>query len=56
MSVFARNYREHYGEQAMKECKVCGDHFVSVEQSNDVIQVLGVNDIEFEYGGWLSSR
>ena len=47
MSVFARNYREHYGEQQMKECKVCGDHFVSVEQSNDVIQVLGVNDIEF---------
>jgi hypothetical protein len=47
MSVFARNYREHYGEQQMKKCKVCGDHFVSVEQSNDVIQVLGVNEIEF---------
>ncbi|NRD78037.1 hypothetical protein HPT25_11635 [Bacillus sp. BRMEA1] len=47
MSVFARNYREHYGEQHMKECKVCGDKFVSVEQSNDVINVLGVNQIEF---------
>ncbi|WML42917.1 hypothetical protein [Neobacillus sp. PS3-40] len=48
MSVLARNYREHYSEQSMKECRVCGDHFVSVEQSKDVIQVLGVNDIEFE--------
>lgn len=47
MSVFARNYREYYGEQHMKECKVCGNHFVSVEQSNDVIQVLDVNDIHF---------
>ncbi len=47
MSVFARNYREHYGEQQMKECKVCGNHFVSVEQSNDVINVLGANEIEF---------
>ncbi len=47
VSVFARNYREHYGDQAMKECKVCGDHFVSVEQSNDVINVLGVNEMEF---------
>ncbi|MFC0414795.1 hypothetical protein ACFFHH_04900 [Cytobacillus solani] len=47
MSVFARNYREHYGKEAMKECKVCSNHFVSVEQSNDVIQVLGVNDIDF---------
>ncbi|MBU8917939.1 hypothetical protein BGM25_18035 [Bacillus sp. FJAT-29953] len=47
MSVLARNYREHYGEQHMKECKVCGDKFVSVEQSNDVIQVLGTNNMEF---------
>jgi hypothetical protein len=47
VSVFARNYREHYAEQEEKKCKVCGDHFVSVEQSNDVIQVLGVNAIEF---------
>ncbi|ALC92433.1 hypothetical protein AM500_23705 [Bacillus sp. FJAT-18017] len=47
MSVLARNYREHYSEQAMKECKVCGTEFVSVEQSNDVIDVLGVNKIEF---------
>ncbi|MGJ7911794.1 hypothetical protein [Neobacillus sp. LXY-1] len=48
MSVFARNYREHYGEQHMKECKVCGDKFVSVEQSNDVREVLGVNDMNFD--------
>ncbi|MFP5107395.1 hypothetical protein ACSU6B_11540 [Neobacillus sp. C211] len=47
MSVFARNYREHYAEQQMKKCKVCGDHFVSVEQSSDVIQVLGANEIDF---------
>ena len=47
VSVFARNYREHYAEQEEKKCKVCGNHFVSVEQSNDVIQVLGVNAIEF---------
>ncbi|CAG9607257.1 hypothetical protein [Pseudoneobacillus rhizosphaerae] len=47
LSVFARNYREHYMEQAPKPCKVCGDYFVSVEQSNDVINVLGTNDIEF---------
>jgi hypothetical protein len=47
VSVFARNYREHYAEQEEKKCEVCGDHFVSVEQSNDVIQVLGVNAIEF---------
>ena len=31
----------------MKKCNVCGDHFVSVEQSNDVINVLGVNQMEF---------
>lgn len=47
MSVLAKNYREHYQGQAMKECKVCAEKFVSVEQSSDVIQVLGVNDIEF---------
>nr|WP_226035911.1 hypothetical protein [Aquibacillus saliphilus] len=47
LSVFARNYREHYGEKSMKQCKVCGDDFVSIEQSNDVIEVLGTNDIEF---------
>ena len=55
MSVFARNYREHYGEQSMKKCKVCGDEFVSTEQSKDVVDVLGVNDIEFQYEGRLSS-
>jgi nitrate reductase gamma subunit len=48
LSVFAKNYREHYMEQAPKACKVCGDHFVSVEQANDVIQVLGTNDMEFD--------
>lgn len=47
MSVLARNYREHYAEQGMKECKVCGDKYVSVEQSQDVINVLGVNEMEF---------
>jgi hypothetical protein len=48
MSVFARNYREHYGEQAMKPCKVCGTHFVSVEQSQDVIDVLKQNRMQFD--------
>ncbi|HUC91682.1 MAG TPA: hypothetical protein VMS09_06560 [Paenibacillus sp.] len=48
MSVFARNYREHYGEQAMKPCKVCGTPFVSVEQSNDVIEVLKKNHMQFD--------
>lgn len=48
MSVLARNYREHYGEQAMKACKVCGTGFVSEEQSKDVIAVLKQNDIEFQ--------
>ena len=48
MSVLTRNYREHYGEQSMKKCKVCGDEFVSTEQSKDVVEVLGVNDIEFQ--------
>lgn len=48
MSVFAKNYREHYGEQEMKCCKVCGTKFVSVEQSLDVIDVLQKNQIEFE--------
>ncbi|MDZ5471599.1 hypothetical protein SM124_07540 [Bacillus sp. 31A1R] len=48
LSVFARNYREHYGEQSMKECKVCGTEFVSSEQSNDVVEVLGMNHMEFK--------
>lgn len=48
MSVLAKNYREHYGEQQMKNCKVCGTPFVSQEQSNDVIQVLKQNAIQFE--------
>ena len=48
MSVFARNYREHYGEQAMQPCKECGTHFVSIEQSQDVIDVLKQNRMAFE--------
>lgn len=48
LSVFAKNYREHYMEQAPKACKVCGDHFVSTEQSNDVVGVLSTNEMEFK--------
>lgn len=48
MSVLARNYREHYAEQGMKDCKVCGEHFVSTEQAQDVIHVLSINEIEFK--------
>lgn len=48
LSVFARNYREHYGEQAMKACKVCNSEFVSTEQSADVIEVLQQNQIQFQ--------
>ena len=48
MSVLTRNYLEHYGEQSMKKCKVCGDEFVSTEQTKDVVAVLGVNDIDFQ--------
>lgn len=48
MSVFAKNYREHYMEKAPFTCKVCGDSFVSTEQAEDVIQVLGANNIQFK--------
>jgi hypothetical protein len=48
MSVLARNYREHYAEQGMKECKVCGKKYVSNEQAQDVINVLAMNEIEFK--------
>ncbi|MGP4081759.1 hypothetical protein ACTWQL_17775 [Pseudalkalibacillus sp. R45] len=48
MSVFARNYREHYSEQSMENCKVCGTQFVSTEQTDDVIDVLRQNQINFE--------
>ncbi|WP_077625214.1 hypothetical protein [Sediminibacillus massiliensis] len=48
LSVFARNYREHYAKKSTKTCKVCGEGFVSTEQSNDVIDVLGVNNLEFQ--------
>jgi hypothetical protein len=47
MSVLARNYREHYGDNSMKKCKICGENFVSTEQSNDVIKVLNVNNMKF---------
>jgi hypothetical protein len=47
MSVLAKNYREHYAQQQMKACKVCGTQFVSLEQSNDVIQVLQTNELSF---------
>ncbi|MDF2651911.1 MAG: rane protein [Paenibacillus sp.] len=48
MSVLAKNYREHYGGQQMKSCKVCADEFVSTEQSEDVIEVLKQNEIHFK--------
>ncbi len=48
MSVFARNYREHYAEQKMKKCRVCGEGFVSAEQSADVVNVLEQNNMEFQ--------
>jgi|GEM_PF-689912 len=48
LSVFARNYREHYAEQSMKMCKVCQTPFVSTEQSEDVINVLKENHIQFQ--------
>ncbi|CAH0345272.1 hypothetical protein [Bacillus sp. CECT 9360] len=48
MSVFAKNYREHYGEASMKECKVCGEGFVSTEQAGDVMDVLSVNHMNFK--------
>ncbi|MCI3921224.1 hypothetical protein MO973_13385 [Paenibacillus sp. TRM 82003] len=48
MSVLAKNYRDHHGEQQMKACKVCGSEFVSVEQSNDVIDVLQQNGMTFQ--------
>ncbi|PZD95578.1 hypothetical protein DNH61_13710 [Paenibacillus sambharensis] len=47
LSVFARNYREHYGQQAMKPCSVCGTPFVSMEQSGDVVDVLKQNGMQF---------
>jgi hypothetical protein len=48
VSVFAKNYREHYMEKAPFECKVCGDKYVSTEQAGDVVQVLAENKIDFE--------
>lgn len=48
MSVLAKNYREHYLEQAPFTCKICGDAYVSTEQAQDVISVLAENNIDFE--------
>lgn len=48
VSLFARNYREHYAKQEMKACKVCGAGFVSAEQSSDVVNVLQANHIQFK--------
>ncbi|WP_088104890.1 hypothetical protein [Halalkalibacter urbisdiaboli] len=48
MSVLARNYREHYAEQSMKKCKVCGTGYVSTEQANDVVDVLRQNAFDFK--------
>ncbi|MFC7060975.1 hypothetical protein [Halobacillus seohaensis] len=48
LSVFAKNYREHYSEQSMKKCKNCSTEFVSMEQSEDVREILHENSIHFE--------
>ncbi|WP_281883587.1 hypothetical protein [Paenibacillus sp. YYML68] len=47
MSVLARSYREHYGQQAPLACKVCASPFVSVEQSGDVVEVLKQSGLDF---------
>jgi nitrate reductase gamma subunit len=47
VSVLARNYREHYAEQGMKSCRVCGTEFVSQEQAGDVVDVLEGNGLSF---------
>ncbi|AEI39974.1 hypothetical protein [Paenibacillus mucilaginosus] len=47
MSVLARNYREHYGQQAPKACRVCAANYVSAEQAQDVMNVLKSNGMEF---------
>ncbi|WP_166237787.1 respiratory nitrate reductase subunit gamma [Paenibacillus turpanensis] len=48
LGVFVKNYREHYSAQAMKPCQACGTEFISLEQSNDVIEVLKQNEINFK--------
>lgn len=48
MSIFARNYREHYMAKDPFRCKVCGDEYVSAEQAGDVKQVLETNEINFK--------
>jgi hypothetical protein len=47
LGALVKHYREHYSAEQMKTCKVCSGTFVSLEQSNDVIDVLKANDIEF---------
>jgi len=47
MSVLAKSYREHFAEVQMKACRNCGIGFVSQEQSQDVIQILQQNSIDF---------
>lgn len=48
VSVFARNYREYYMEKDPFECKICGDTYVSTEQTQDIVQVLAQNTINFK--------
>ncbi|EFM12193.1 conserved hypothetical protein [Paenibacillus curdlanolyticus YK9] len=47
MSLLARNYREHYGTTEPKACKVCGAHYVSAEQAQDVVDVLKHSEMAF---------
>jgi hypothetical protein len=47
LSVFAKNYRDHYEDLSMKKCSVCGLEYVSEEQANDVVNVLALNDMKF---------
>jgi nitrate reductase gamma subunit len=47
VSVLAKNYREHYGNQSMKSCLVCGTGYVSTEQAGDVVEVLKQSGMEF---------
>src|SRR5699024_282228 len=44
VSIFARNYREHYMEKNPFKCKVCGENYVSTEQAEDVKGVSAVNN------------
>ncbi|WP_128893993.1 hypothetical protein [Longirhabdus pacifica] len=48
LSVLAKNYKLHYGEQEMKKCHHCGNEFIAAEQSADVIDVLRQNGMEYK--------